>query len=123
MKKVMVFGTYDILHKGHLHFFGQARKYGDYLIVVVARSKNVKKIKGKLPRRDECRRIAEIIPYAEKVVLGSSRKGYSAIKRYSPDMICLGYDQEADIEELKKFNIPIKRLRPFKPHIYKSSKM
>src|SRR3989344_5438626 len=37
MKTVMVFGTFDILHVGHLDFFKQARKLGDYLLVVVAR--------------------------------------------------------------------------------------
>ena len=45
MKKVMVFGTFDGLHEGHLDFFRQAREYGDYLIVAVARDVNVKKIK------------------------------------------------------------------------------
>lgn len=123
MKKIMVFGTYDVLHKGHLDFFKQARKYGDYLIVVVGRDKTVKKIKGRFPRRRECRRLAELIPYADKVVLGSLKDRYAAIKKYKPDIICLGYDQEADIENLKKFKIQIKRLKSYMPHKYKSSKL
>ncbi|MBI2582387.1 adenylyltransferase/cytidyltransferase family protein, partial [Candidatus Woesearchaeota archaeon] len=31
MKKVMCFGTFDLLHLGHLNYFQQAKKYGDYL--------------------------------------------------------------------------------------------
>ena len=46
MKKVMVFGTFDIVHMGHIHMFEQAREYGDKLIVIVARDNNVEKIKG-----------------------------------------------------------------------------
>ncbi|HLC71304.1 MAG TPA: adenylyltransferase/cytidyltransferase family protein, partial [Candidatus Nanoarchaeia archaeon] len=37
MKTVMCFGTFDILHPGHLHYLQQAKKYGDYLMVVIAR--------------------------------------------------------------------------------------
>ena len=41
----MLFGTFDGLHEGHFDLFRQAKKYGDYLVVVVARDVNVKKIK------------------------------------------------------------------------------
>ena len=34
MKKVIVFGSFDYIHPGHLNFFEQAKSYGDYLIVV-----------------------------------------------------------------------------------------
>jgi cytidyltransferase-like protein len=45
---VMVFGTFDFLHKGHLNFFKQARSLAKnpYLIASVARDYNVKRIKG-----------------------------------------------------------------------------
>jgi FAD synthetase len=117
----MIFGTYDKLHKGHLNFFKQARKHGDYLIAVVARDKTVKKIKGRLPRQKERERLFFVSQKADKALLGSLKNRYAVIKKYRPDMICLGYDQEADIKKIKKFRIPIKRLKPFKPEIYKSS--
>ncbi|HEY4500387.1 MAG TPA: adenylyltransferase/cytidyltransferase family protein, partial [Candidatus Paceibacterota bacterium] len=47
MKRVMVFGTFDILHPGHLYFLRAAKKLGDYLIVSLARDVNVRKIKGR----------------------------------------------------------------------------
>ena len=50
MKKVIVFGTFDILHQGHLDFFRQAKQYGDYLIVAVAHDENVKKSRPKISR-------------------------------------------------------------------------
>jgi len=47
-KKVMVFGTFDIFHPGHRSFLNQAKKYGNYLIVVVARDKQSKFSKNKI---------------------------------------------------------------------------
>ena len=46
MKKVLIFGTFDIVHMGHLHIFKKAKEYGEVLIVSLARDKNVEKIKG-----------------------------------------------------------------------------
>ena len=54
MEKIMVFGTFDGVHKGHINFFKQARvlSKNPYLIVSIARDKNVKKIKGKISLQD-----------------------------------------------------------------------
>lgn len=125
----MVFGTFDILHKGHKNFFKQARKYGDYLIVVIARDKTVEQVKGKLPRNNEINRLRTITDncLADKAVLGSLTDKFAAIKKYKPDFICLGYDQNAFIDKLenklKKFkpNTKIIRLKPYYPNKYRSS--
>jgi len=132
MKKVMVFGTFDIFHKGHIDFLKQAKKFGDYLIVVVARDATVKKVKGQLPQNKEGSR-ARIIAsnsLAERVTLGGLKSKYSIIRKYKPEVICLGYDQKFFIdnlrEELKKINLEktkIIKLKPYKPEIYKSSKL
>lgn len=132
MKKVMVFGTFDIFHKGHEDFFRQARKFGEYLTVVVARDENVLKIKGKLPRNTEIIRRDKIIEsaLADEVVLGNLVDKYEVIKKTGPDIICLGYDQRVSEDELKKKLIEfglekteIVRLSSFHPEIYKSSKL
>jgi len=47
MKKVMCFGAFDGLHPGHLDFFRQAKRYGDFLIVSVGSfSTNIKSLTG-----------------------------------------------------------------------------
>ncbi len=128
----MVFGTFDIFHKGHEDFFRQAREFGEYLIVVVARDENVLKIKGKLPRDNEDMRQEKIVEskLADKVILGNLDDKYKVIQEYKPDVICLGYDQRVSEDELKEKLIEfgfkkteLVRLSSFHPEIYKSSKL
>lgn len=131
MKKVMVFGTFDGLHRGHLNFLKQAKKYGDYLIAVVARDKNVKRIKGKSPYYNEKERLKELKKnkIIDKAVLGHTFDKCKIILENQPDVICLGYDQDISKtslqKQLKKMKQKIKiyRMASYKPEIYKSSKL
>ncbi|TAN32962.1 FAD synthase [Patescibacteria group bacterium] len=126
MKKVMVFGTFDILHRGHEYVLKQAKKYGDYLVAVAARDTNVRKIKGRAPLNNEKTRVRNLkkLGLADKARLGYVRDPYKVITEEKPNVIALGYDQKEFVEGLKRFkNVKIVRLKAFKPNIYKSSKM
>jgi len=126
----MVFGTFDGFHPGHLNFFKQARSLGKnaYLIVSIARDKNVKKIKGGLPWLNEKKRMALVkkCKLAHKVVLSGIKNHIPHILKERPDIIALGYDQNNYIKNLKKdlknkgLLVKIVRLRPYKEHIYKN---
>jgi len=113
------------LHAGHLNLFSQARKLGDYLIVVVARTANVKRLKGKNPRFSELQRLRAVkaTKAAAKAILGQIRDPYAVIKRFKPQIIALGYDQHSFDGNLKKLfpKIKIVRLKPYKTKLYKSS--
>lgn len=121
----MVFGTFDIIHPGHLYFLKQAREQGNYLIIVVAKDETVKILKGRAPLNNEKERQKNLknTNAAEKVVLGGKGDKYNVIRRYSPNCICLGYDQKFFIDSLEKEfpKISIIRLKAFRPNIYKSS--
>lgn len=131
MKKIMVFGTFDTVHKGHESFFKQAKKLGDYLIVVVARDNYVKKAKKLSPVNNERIRVQNVRKSKQpnKVILGSKTHNfYRTIRTYKPETIALGYDQKPTINELKKqlrrhhlSKVKIVRTRAFKPKIYKTS--
>lgn len=132
MKKVLVFGTFDIFHEGHKDFFRQARQHGEFLRVVIARDQTVAKVKGREVVHGELERKSELEKsgLADEVVLGSLEDKYAVIKDFSPDVICLGYDQQFFIdkleEKLKEFGfneIAIVRLGSFEPEKYKSSKL
>lgn len=129
--KVIVFGTFDMIHPGHRSFLKQARKHGEYLIVIVARNKTVGEVKKKNVNHERKRlKNMKDSKLADKVILGSLTDKYAAIKKYRPDTICLGYDQKYFIdglkEELERANLKktkIIRLKPYKPEIYKTSKL
>ena len=121
-KKVMVFGTFDILHKGHFNFFKQAKKYGN-LIVVIARDENVRKVKGQLPKNNESDRLKNVQKSVGKVILGDKKDKLKVIRKIKPDVICVGYDQIVPINDLKNIGVHVKILKSYQPHKYKSSKM
>ncbi len=130
MRKVLVFGTFDKLHPGHLYFLNQAKKYGQ-LFIVVARDKTVKEIKKKTPSQNEKERVKNLkkIKIAKKIILGNLNDKYQVIKKIRPDIICLGYDQKFFVKNLpkkiKEFGLKTKiiRLKPYKPNLYKTSKL
>ncbi len=128
--KIMVFGTFDGLHKGHINFFKQAKKFikNSFLIVSIARDKNVLRIKGKYPDKNEKERkilVGKCI-LVDKVVLAGLRNHISHILKIHPSIIALGYDQKAYVKNLKKdlknkgLLVKIVRMKPYKEHIYKN---
>lgn len=128
--KIMVFGTFDGLHKGHINFFKQARKLSNqsFLIVSVARDKNVKKIKGKIPEFKEKERLAFVknSKLVDKAILAGLQDHFPHILKEKPEIIALGYDQKDYVKNLKKdlknkgLKIKIVRLKPYKEHVYKN---
>ena len=121
--KVMVFGVFDGPHEGHRWFLGEAAKQGNELIVVVARDEIVRLLKEKNPMHNEVERLRSLgdIPEVSRAVLGDLETGsYEVLKKHQPDVICLGYDQQALAEDLKKRiatgEIPAIRLVRLKPH-------
>lgn len=131
--KIMVFGTFDCLHPGHINFFEQARKLSKnaYLIVSIARDVNVRRIKGKLPENFEKERLNLInnCRLVDLVVMGDMANPTKHIFKIKPDIIALGYDQLAYTENLQdklKAKLPrvkIVRLKPYKEKYFKSSKL
>ena len=130
MTKILVFGTFDILHPGHKFFLKSAKEMGNELNVVIARDDTVLKVKGRMPHHDENQRLKKIktFSYVDNAYLGNKRDKFKIIKKIMPDIICLGYDQKEFVgklpEELKKRGLKTKIFRfdkAYKPHIYKSS--
>ncbi len=102
-KTVMIFGTFDILHPGHLFFLQQAKKRGDRLVVCIARDETVKKIKQQPPVHTEQERKKMISAFAvvDQVILGDKKDPYNVIKKIQPDVIALGYDQQVFVDGLR----------------------
>jgi FAD synthetase len=125
----MCFGTFDGLHPGHEDYFKQAREQGDRLVVVVARDTTALDVKGDLPGMNEDDRLKAVQDHGlvDEAVLGHADDKYKIIEEYQPDIICLGYDQEAftdtlDIELARRgLAANVVRCEPYFPDTYKTS--
>lgn len=129
--RIMVFGTFDGVHEGHLNFFKQAKKLAEksFLIVSVARDKNVLRIKMHNPFLNDKKRMVLVkkCKLVDKVLLSGTKNHLPHIIKERPDIIALGYDQKEYVKNLKKdlknkgVLVKIVRLQPYKEHIYKNN--
>lgn len=102
-KVVLVGGTFEIVHPGHIFFLNKAKEFGDYLVVVVARDSTVRKMKRPpvVPEDQRLKVIASLKP-VDCAVLGKEREDITEIvKEIKPHVIVLGPDQAHDIKDLQ----------------------
>ena len=105
--KIVVTGTFDIIHPGHLEFFENAKKLAvpAELWVVVARNSSVADFKKKTAILDEHVRVKMLnsLKLVDHAILGNEGKDKIKImEEIKPDIICLGYDQWINEEKLKE---------------------
>jgi cytidyltransferase-like protein len=134
MTRIMIFGTFDMIHEGHADLFRQARALAPdpCLIVSVARGDIAARVKGARPRNSESARLASVAahPLVDEAVLGDEEGYLAHIIAAKPDIIALGYDQEGEyVDTLERdlaqagHSIRIVRLQAFEPETYKTSKL
>ena len=69
MKKVITYGTFDLLHVGHINLLRRAKALGDYLIVVVSSDEfNAGKGKKAYHSFEDRKKILEAIRYVDEVL-------------------------------------------------------
>ncbi len=131
MKTVLAFGTFDLLHPGHISYLTQAKALGGRLVVVVATDRNVEKIKGKPPvnGQEQRKELVGALRIVDEATVGFEDDMIKSVERAKPDIVALGYDQGHDEVKLRKtfesrgIKAGIVRLLAYKPEIYKSSKI
>ena len=105
-KVVITYGTYDLLHFGHIRLLERAKALGDYLIVGIT-SDAFDRDRGKLnvfqPLSDRMNAvIATGIP--DKVVVEEFQgQKISDIQKYGVDIFAIGSDWEGKFDFLKKY--------------------
>lgn len=120
----MVFGVFDNLHEGHKHFLARAQEDCDELYVAVAQDSVVESLKGKKPRQNISERMTALEAYDRSlnVVGGDTELGtWKVLRNTRPDIVFVGYDQEAIGSEVKALSIPVTVISAHEPETYKSS--
>ncbi|PIN77005.1 FAD synthase [Candidatus Woesearchaeota archaeon CG10_big_fil_rev_8_21_14_0_10_34_12] len=108
MIKVLTSGTWDILHEGHIEFLKDAKKQGDFLIVMVMSDHAVYRKKGKLPLFKQKTRAIKLrqLGIADQIIASPENcdNNLELIVNIKPEVIALGYDQkDKKVEEIKKY--------------------
>lgn len=126
----MCFGTFDLLHLGHINYFQQAKEHGNHLIVVIARDKTKEDQKKEtIFDEEERKQLVQSLKIVDEAILGNYKNHLKIIEEIKPDVICLGYDhpvKEQTLAELllKEHLYPkIKRMKPYQDHKHKSNKI
>lgn len=106
MKKVITYGTYDLLHEGHINLLRRAKALGDYLIVGVTND-SFDRERGKLNVRNNVLERVEAVKATGLVdmVIIEDYVGQKIddILKYDVDIFAIGSDWEGQFDYLNEF--------------------
>ncbi|MDR0920842.1 MAG: glycerol-3-phosphate cytidylyltransferase [Lactobacillales bacterium] len=105
MKRVITYGTFDLLHYGHINLLQRAKKYGDYLIVALSTDEfnwNAKHKKSYFSY-EKRKRLLEAIRYVDLVIPENSwHQKLTDIKEYHVDTFVMGDDWAGKFDFLEE---------------------
>ena len=106
MKKVITYGTYDLLHQGHINLLRRAKELGDYLIVGVT-SDSFDRGRGKLNVRNNVLERVEAVKatgYADEIIIEDYLgQKIDDIQKYDVDIFAIGSDWEGKFDYLGEY--------------------
>ena len=104
MKRVITYGTFDLLHYGHINLLRRAKQYGDYLIVALSTDEFNWREKQKKSyfSYEQRKQLLESIRYVDLVIPEESwGQKRSDVKEYHIDTFVMGDDWEGKFDDLK----------------------
>lgn len=121
MTTVMVNGTFDVLHPGHIALLNTARSYGDYLIVAIDTDRRVRELKGEqrpINNQNDRRIMLSNLKAVDIVEFFDSKEELiELMKRYKPDVYVKGsdwkHDKESTAHQYCKKVIYYDRIEPY----------
>ncbi len=106
MTRVITYGTYDLLHQGHINLLRRAKELGDYLIVGVT-SDSFDRGRGKLNVRNNVLERVEAVKatgYADEVIIEDYLgQKIDDIQKYDVDIFAIGSDWEGKFDYLNEY--------------------
>ena len=122
MKKVITYGTFDLLHYGHINLLQRAKALGDYLIVALSTDEFNSKEKNKITyfSYEERKRLLEAIRYVDLVIPEQNwEQKISDVKEFKVDTFVMGDDWKGKFDFLEEEGVEVVYL-PRTPEISSS---
>lgn len=105
MRKIITYGTFDLLHPGHVNILRRAKDLGDYLIVAVS-SDEFNALKGKKSyyTYEERRHILDAIKYVDEVIPEHNwEQKVQDVQKHEIDVFVMGDDWKGEFDFLSEF--------------------
>lgn len=106
MKIIITYGTYDLLHEGHLNLLRRAKELGDYLIVGLS-TDEFNKVKNKKAYYNYSQRkqLLEALRFVDEVIpeVSDKEQKLNDIKKYNVHTFVMGDDWRGAYDYLKEF--------------------
>ena len=105
MKRIITYGTYDVLHYGHINLLKRAKALGDYLIVGLSSDEfNAIKSKKSYYTYEQRKKILEACRYVDLVIPEHDwDQKISDIQKYQADIFVMGDDWGGKFDFLKEY--------------------
>lgn len=106
MKRVITYGTFDLLHFGHINLLKRAKNLGDYLIVCLSTDEFNLKMKNKVcvETYEERKLILESLRYVDLVIPENNwEQKISDVQNYHVDTFVMGDDWQSKFDFLKDY--------------------
>ncbi len=105
MKKIITYGTYDLLHVGHINMLRRAREMGDYLIVGLSTDEfNRLKHKESFHKYEDRKKILEAIKYVDEVIPEETwEQKVEDVQKYGIDTFVIGDDWKGEFDFLSDY--------------------
>ena len=105
MKKVITYGTFDLIHMGHINILRRAKEMGDYLVVAISTDEfNTIKHKQAYYSFEQRKQILEAIRYVDEVIPEHTwDQKIQDVKEHDIDIFVMGHDWEGEFDFLKEY--------------------
>ena len=110
MKKVITYGTFDLLHYGHINLLRRARELGDYLVVVISTDEFDWNEKGKKCyfTYEQRKAMVEAIRYVDRVIPETNwEQKRTDVHDYDIDVFVMGDDWKGKFDFLKEEGVEV----------------
>ena len=110
MKRVITYGTFDLLHYGHINLLKRAKEHGDYLVVALSTAEFNNNMKNKKCyfSYEERKALLESIRYVDLVIPEENwEQKASDVHEYHIDTFVMGNDWEGKFDFLKDEGVEV----------------